>query len=64
MLMEGIMTHRPISEFDETTGRGADLFAIGAVLCAAVIVALFALHGGPNLLGERFNMGAITLQAE
>jgi hypothetical protein len=58
------MTDRPISEFDDPTAGGRDLFAIGAVLCAAVVVALFALHGAPNLLGDRFNMGAITLQAD
>lgn len=47
---------------DETQGRG-DGFIIGAVLCAAVVVTLFALHGAPNLLGDRFNADAITYQS-
>lgn len=47
---------------EERHGRG-DGFVIGAVLCAAVMVALFALHGAPNLLGDRFNADAITYQS-
>ncbi|MEJ0013519.1 MAG: hypothetical protein WDM94_13040 [Bauldia sp.] len=47
---------------DEPHARG-DGFIVGAVLCAAVVVALFALHGAPNLLGDRFNADAITYQA-
>lgn len=46
---------------DEQHGR-ADGFVVGAVLCAAVVVTLFALHGAPNLLGDRFNADAITYQ--
>ncbi len=46
---------------DAQQGRG-DGLVIGAVLCAAVIVTLFALHGAPNLLGDRFNADAITYQ--
>ncbi len=46
---------------DEPHGRG-DGLVIGAVVCAAVIVTLFALHGAPNLLGDRFNVDAITYQ--
>ena len=30
-------------------------FVVGAVVCAAVIVALFAFRGGPDLLGGRFD---------
>jgi hypothetical protein len=27
---------------------------VGAVLCAAVVAAIFTLHGGPDLLGGKF----------
>jgi hypothetical protein len=33
----------------------AGVFIVGAVLCAALMVALFAFNGGPDLLGGRFD---------
>ena len=33
---------------------GSAPFVIGAVLCAAVVAAIFTLHGGPDLLGGKF----------
>ena len=48
-------------EIPESHGRG-DAFVVGAVALAAVMVAIFALHGGPNLLGDRFDASAITTQ--
>jgi hypothetical protein len=59
--MSNATRHVPECEL-ESQGRG-DLFAIGAILCAAVVVAVFALHGGPNLLGDRFNSDAVTFQS-
>ncbi len=47
---------------DETHGRG-DGIVIGAIVCAAVMVAIFTLHGAPGLLGDRFNADAITYQS-
>lgn len=54
---------RDIQDHGEETHAGRDVFAIGAVVCAAFIVAMFALHGGPNLLGDRFDMGVINTQS-
>jgi hypothetical protein len=42
-------------------GRG-DGFIVGAIICAAIMVAVIALHGGPDLTGGRFDTG-ITFQA-
>jgi hypothetical protein len=47
---------------DEATGRH-DGVVLGAIVCAAIVVALFTLHGMPNLLGDRFNADAITYQS-
>ncbi|HEY5080573.1 MAG TPA: hypothetical protein VII91_01350 [Bauldia sp.] len=44
---------------DAATG----VFIVGAVLCAAVIVALFAFNGGPDLLGGRFDNGLTAFQS-
>ena len=41
----------------------SDGLIVGAMLCAAVMVAILALHGGPNLLGEQFDPGIITAPA-
>jgi hypothetical protein len=38
--------------------HGGTGFVIGAVICAALVVAIFAVHGGPDLLGGRFDMTA------
>jgi hypothetical protein len=54
---------RNIPDHAENSHAAKDGFAIGAVFCAAVVVALFALHGGPNLLGDRFDASAISVQA-
>ncbi len=35
-------------------------FVIGAVICAALVVTLFAIHGGPDLFGGRFDGDALT----
>jgi hypothetical protein len=56
------MTDRPIEHTEYTADRGSDLFTIAAVVCAAIVVTLFALHGAPNLLGDRFATSAITMQ--
>jgi hypothetical protein len=53
---------RHIPDHAEDTHAARDVFAIGAVVCAAFVVAMFALHGGPNLLGDRFDAGVITAQ--
>jgi hypothetical protein len=53
---------RHIPDDAEDTHAARDVFAIGAVVCAAFVVAMFALHGGPNLLGDRFDAGVITAQ--
>ena len=53
---------RNIPDHGEDTHGARDVFAIGAVVCAAFVVAMFALHGGPNLLGDRFDAGVITAQ--
>ncbi len=47
----------------ETADRdGGSGFVIGAVLCAAVLAALFALHGGPDLLaGKLPTLAALSL---
>jgi hypothetical protein len=47
--------HLP-EEIGESHARG-DGFIFGAILCAAVMVAILALHGGPDLLGGRFDTG-------
>jgi hypothetical protein len=61
---ESAMRHatRNIPDHSEDTHGVRDVFAIGAVVCAAFVVAMFALHGGPNLLGDRFDTGVITAQ--
>jgi hypothetical protein len=61
---ESAMRHatRNIPDHGEDTHGARDVFAIGAVVCAAFVVAMFALHGGPNLLGDRFDTGVITAQ--
>jgi len=47
---------RPAEDGDGST----DGFVIGAVIFAAFMVALFALDGGGNLLGDRFDAGPLT----
>ncbi|MEJ0097249.1 MAG: hypothetical protein WDM84_04085 [Bauldia sp.] len=42
---------------NESSGGG---FIVGAVICAAVMVAIFAFHGGVDLLGGRFDIAAAT----
>jgi hypothetical protein len=61
---ESAMRHatRNIPDHGHDTQGARDVFAIGAVVCAAFVVAMFALHGGPNLLGDRFEAGVITAQ--
>ncbi len=56
--MHNATRHIP-EEIGESHSRG-DGFVIGAVLCAAVMVALLALHGGPNLLGDQFDLRVIA----
>jgi hypothetical protein len=42
--------------------QGGSGLVIGAVVCAALLVALFAVHGGPDLLGGRFDLAsAVTV---
>jgi hypothetical protein len=53
---------RHIPDHGENTRGARDVFAIGVIVCAAFVVAMFALHGGPNLLGDRFDAGVITAQ--
>ena len=44
----------------EVAHGGHDGFVILAVVCAAVIVAMFSLHGAPNLLGSQFDPASIA----
>ncbi len=54
---------RHLSHHDEPAEGRHDGLVLGAIVCAAVMVALFALHGAPSLLGDRFNADAITFQS-
>jgi hypothetical protein len=46
-------------EVGDAHGR-SDGLIVGAVLCAALMVAILALHGGPDLLGGQFDAGLIV----
>ena len=55
--MQHAIRNLPETERQSATGGG---FVVGAVVCAALMVALFAFHGGPDLLGGRFDTTALT----
>ena len=53
--------HHVSSDFSaEASHAGRDGFVILAVVCAAIVVAMFSLHGAPDLLGGQFDPASIS----
>jgi hypothetical protein len=40
--------------------HASDGFVLAAIFCAALFVVMFALNGGPNLFGDRFDTSVIA----
>ena len=56
--------HGPLHDRGTPEDGPSTGFVILAVVCAAVMVAIFALHGGGGLLGDRFDRPAIATFGE